>query len=234
VLLSPPYSPFRSPTTVHTQTASADIACGGSYSILCAAIKKVGLYRELNDRYQDYTAFFPTNSAFEQFLDYMNVDNVGDLPSRTLEDVILLHVHSGREINKNQLKKRCSDTLKMANGDQTRTQCSSNKNQIYQKGNGNPDNDRPQIIKFDRHACNGIVHTVDEVILPGSVEVSFEFIESLSNNPPPAEEATIALLLQSEPLVYSGEGICMPSHIVVLTDILLLLLAIHFNPIIEI
>ena len=187
----PPYSPFRSPTTVHTQTASADIACGGSYSILCAAIKKVGLYRELNDRYQDYTAFFPTNDAFEQFLDYMNVDNVGDLPSRTLEDVILLHVHSGREINKNQLKKRCSDTLKMANGDQTRTQCSSNKNQIYQKGNGNPDNDRPQIIKFDRHACNGIVHTVDEVILPGSVEVSFEFIESLSNNPPPVEEATI-------------------------------------------
>jgi len=147
----------------------AEIACNGDYDSLCKAISEAGLYHTLDDKHEDFTAFFPTDQAFDDFLQYMHVDDVRDIPSHTLEDVLLMHVNSGHVLWRHDLKNRCSHLLTMENGDQTRTIC-ANKDYtrvLYQKGSGNPDNDRPEIISFDKEACNGVVHTVDEVILPG-------------------------------------------------------------------
>jgi transforming growth factor-beta-induced protein len=147
----------------------AEIACNGDYDSLCKAISQAGLYHTLDDKHEDFTAFFPTDHAFDDFLHYLHVDDVRDIPSHTLEDVLLMHVNSGHVLWRYDLKHRCSDLLTMANGDQTRTIC-ANKDYtrvLYQKGSGNPDDDRPKIISFDKEACNGVVHIVDEVILPG-------------------------------------------------------------------
>jgi len=147
----------------------AEIACNGDYDSLCKAISKAGLYHTLNDKHEDFTAFFPTDHAFDDLLHYLHVDDVRDIPSHTLKDVLLMHVNSGHVLWRHDLKNRCTHLLTMENGDQTRTIC-ANKDYtrvLYQKGSGNPDNDRPKIISFDKEACNGVVHTVDEVILPG-------------------------------------------------------------------
>ena len=145
----------------------AEIACGGSYKNLCKAIKKAGLYHRLDDNHEHFTAFFPTDTAFDQLLDELHVDDVRDIRTKTLKDVLLLHFNVGHYLYKEDLKHRCTKVLKMANGDYTRTICKDGKRKLYQKGNGNVDDDRPRIIKFDREACNGVIHTVDEVILPG-------------------------------------------------------------------
>lgn len=146
----------------------AEIACAGYYDMLCKAIKETQLYHRLDDKHQHFTAFFPTDTAIEELLDYMNVGDVRDIPIHTLEEVILLHLKGGPHVfYKDDLKHKCSDLLKMATGDYTRTVCKNGNRNLYQKGAGNLDDDRPQIIKFDREACNGVIHTVDEVILPG-------------------------------------------------------------------
>lgn len=84
----------------------------------------------------------------------------------TLKDLLLLHVVVGRVLDEDDLKDRCGDSLTMANGDQTCTTCKNNKDDIFQVGTGNPDCDLPEIFIFDIKACNGIVHAIDEVILP--------------------------------------------------------------------
>jgi uncharacterized surface protein with fasciclin (FAS1) repeats len=148
-----------------TTPTIAEMACDGGYSTLCKAIKEVGLYRYLNDKHEHFTAFFPTNDAFEQLLDALNYDDVRDIPNHKLEDIVKMHVKPDEMYWKYDLRRRCSDLMRMASGDDTRTICSSDK--IYQKGAGNADDDKPKIIKFDKEACNGVVHVVDEVILPG-------------------------------------------------------------------
>jgi hypothetical protein len=52
----------------------------------------------------------------------------------------------------------------MTNGEDSRTVCKGDA--IYQKGGGNTDDALPQIISADIVACNGVVHVVDNVMLP--------------------------------------------------------------------
>ena len=55
----------------------------------------------------------------------------------------------------------------MATEESTRTICKRDTGFIlYQKGYGNSDNNKPQVIKSDIDACNGIIHVVNKVILP--------------------------------------------------------------------
>jgi hypothetical protein len=53
----------------------------------------------------------------------------------------------------------------MTNGFFTETQCDRD-GFIYQVGTGNTDSDKPLVVEVDIDACNGIVHVVDNVILP--------------------------------------------------------------------
>ena len=64
----------------------------------------------------------------------------------------------------------------MANGGETQTSCGLN----LQKAQRGPDNDEtnlPLIVAQDVNACNGIIHVIDEVMLPQAVSRS---------EPPPA------------------------------------------------
>lgn len=135
--------------------------------MFCKAIRKVEVFDRLDDNHEHFTAFFPTNDAFVELLEFLHVDDIRDVPTHKLEDIVLLHFNVGHYLYKSDLKHRCSYLLQMANGDDTRTICKDDGRRLFQKGNGNLDDDRPKIIEFDKEACNGIIHTVDEVILPG-------------------------------------------------------------------
>lgn len=144
----------------------AEIACSGDFSSLCNAIKKAGLYHTLDDKHTHFTAFAPTNDAFDELLNLLHFADVRDLSKSTLEDLLLSHVAVDHVLYKDDLKHSCGHLLTMASGDQTRTICKNEKQEIFQKGAKNPDRNKPEIILFNVKACNGIVHVVDEVILP--------------------------------------------------------------------
>jgi uncharacterized surface protein with fasciclin (FAS1) repeats len=137
----------------------AEIACGlDNFSTLCAAVTQAGLGSALSHGL--WTVFAPTNAAFDA------------LPEGTLDavlvDLLLFHVVVNKKIFAADL--RCQHLLKMGNDKNSRTVCRSGKgvDGIFQKGAGNPrDVDfMPEIINTDIAACNGLIHVVDNVLLP--------------------------------------------------------------------
>lgn len=135
----------------------AEIACNtDGFSTLCTAVKAAGLVKALSSG--EWTVFAPTNKAFANLgkkLDAVLADK------KLLTDVLLFHAVAG-EVPSKDLK--CKKRVLMANGDESRTICRGDS--IFQKGAGNPRSNMPEIKKVDIQACNGILHVVDEVMMP--------------------------------------------------------------------
>jgi uncharacterized surface protein with fasciclin (FAS1) repeats len=137
----------------------AEIACNTEgFSTLCAAVEAAGLENELSSG--TWTVFAPTDEAFDYLPDGTLEDLLDDVDALT--NVLLFHAVADKKVYSSDLK--CTKKLLMANGKYSRTVCRSNK--IYQKGAGNSRNAMPQIISKDIKACNGVVHVVNQVMLP--------------------------------------------------------------------
>lgn len=135
----------------------AEIACStDNFSTLCAAVTEAGLGEALSSG--SWTVFAPTNRAFTKLGNTLDAV-LADKP--LLTDILLFHAVEG-EVFSTDLE--CTARVKMANGDESRTVC--RRGSVFQKGAGNPRNDMPEIISADIEACNGVIHVVDEVMLP--------------------------------------------------------------------
>lgn len=148
----------------------AEMVCSMSeLTILCHAIERTGLYHHLDDLHTDYTLFAPRDSAFHGILNN-NLHVCEDIHHCPLDNffrgVLTTQFHVGGVITKDLLEDRCRDLLEMGSGENTRTICDKNKHEIFQKGGGNKDNEKPKIVLFDIDTCNGIIHVVDRLILP--------------------------------------------------------------------
>ena len=103
----------------------------------------------------------PTNEAFaalpEGVLDAVLADV--DL----LTSILLFHAVPGSVFAADL---ECGALVTMASGVNSRTVCTAGS--IFQKGGGNPREpaSMPEIIATDIEACNGVVHVVDNVMLP--------------------------------------------------------------------
>ena len=131
-----------------------------------------------------YTVFAPNDEAFKQ----LPRTYAEQLLSSTenMEWLVLYHsigvtTVEGAVVSSDDLA--CGDLVRMSNGKNTRTVCESgDAGAVYQKGAGNAiaDTDQkkkrqgqeaalalfPEIIEFDIEACNGLVHVVNNIILP--------------------------------------------------------------------
>jgi transforming growth factor-beta-induced protein len=143
--------------------------------VLCDAVTAAGLGDALSTN--TFTVFAPTDQAFEELLEVLGLSSLDDIPLDTLTDVLLYHAVPDKVLESTDVAKRCSKLLTMANGMETRTVCRDD--HIFQNGAGNDKNDRPKIILTDIEACNGIIHVVDEVILP-----SYLNVEDSTTDPP--------------------------------------------------
>lgn len=68
----------------------------------------------------------------------------------------------------------CNEKLEMANGRKTATQCErkyKKLKKIFQVGDGNT-GDLPRIIEMDIFTCVGVIHIVNQVILPSDGEAT--------------------------------------------------------------
>ena len=109
-----------------------------------------------------WTVFAPTDTAFEALDDDL-ADSLLNCTS-SLSSILSFHTVHGAEVLSTDLE--CGGEVLMANGDESRTICRGGN--VYQKGEQNPRENMPMIIAPDVEACNGVVHVVNEVMLPKS------------------------------------------------------------------
>jgi transforming growth factor-beta-induced protein len=105
-----------------------------------------------------WTVFAPTNDAFE-----VVEDTIASLDEETILDVLLFHVVANEVLDSNSLI--CGDLVEMANGKESRTKCDDG-TLTYQSGGDNIDGLEPAFVQVDIIACNGVIHVVDNVMLP--------------------------------------------------------------------
>jgi len=131
----------------------ADIACSiAAFSTACGLLTNTGLKDLLS--YGLWTVFVPTNDAFDQAPRFSSDTDLG----------MILRGHAVMNTTIAFEDLQCTEKIEMSNGKDTRTVCKDGV--TYQKGGGNADDQRPEIIETNIKACNGIVHVINQVILP--------------------------------------------------------------------
>jgi transforming growth factor-beta-induced protein len=137
-----------------------DIACGtDDFSTLCSLLTDYDLALTLSRG--NWTVFAPTNAAFEELEEIL-----ATLEEETFINVLLYHTVPNKVLLSDDLN--CGELLEMANGKDTRTKCDDGK-VTYQVGSGNPDDSEPAFVEVDIVACNGVIHILDKVMLPGNL-----------------------------------------------------------------
>jgi len=152
----------------NTCQTAAEIACGlKEFSMLCEFSKTAGLFDVLNSNtaFDEKTVFAPTNDAFGNLAKETLDTLVGD----TLTAALQYHV-VGKKIMSKDLK--CAGSTVMAQGGTSTTLCGSNDGAVYQVGSGvSPGVDSlPKVVTADIPTCYGVIHTVDQVLIPAAAD----------------------------------------------------------------
>jgi len=105
-----------------------------------------------------FTIFAPNNSAFDALS--RRLKNAIQNPL-FLSDILLYHGIKGKVLAADLV---CDTTVTMANTEDTMTLCNED-GDFFQTGSGNFDA-FPKIVTTDVNACNGVIHVIDQVILP--------------------------------------------------------------------
>ena len=174
-----------------TNTSVAGIAIDQGFSELVAALSYVdqelntGLVTLFAEGKDQYTVFAPTNEAFMGLYEALEIDAISDLPAELVRDVLLYHVTEGRRASKSVVPPKNMRKVETLLG---KSFMVSSEGMIYAIGN------TASITAADFSAKNGIVHVIDNVILPipGSSESETE--SSLMKKAPKKGTASIAEL----------------------------------------
>ena len=139
-----------------------DLAVADSnLSVLVAALQKADLVSALQAD-GPYTVFAPTDAAFQALLDSNDSWNsLDDIPVETLKSVLLFHVISG-EVKAADLSNTYVNTLSTGPNDEMLSLQIEVDGAVEFNGDSKP-------IATDVMASNGVIHTIDKVMLPANV-----------------------------------------------------------------
>jgi len=150
-------------------TSIADIVCESDvHTTLCDLVTASDtIVDTLTNSRSSLTLFAPTDDAFAA----LDADLLGELGNCTeaMDSVLAFHVVVGG-FDSTDLE--CGAELAMANNDNSRTICKGDA--VYQKGSQNTREDMPRIVAADIEACTGVVHVVDQVMLPMARRIPFD------------------------------------------------------------
>ena len=129
----------------------------GSFTTLVAALQATGLDTVLDDQESTFTVFAPTDAAFA----LLGQDTINALlaDTDTLKDILLYHVISGAEILQDAaitVAQSGSNKVDMANERQSALTLADSRLYI----------NKSAVSLADVMADNGVIHVVDQVILP--------------------------------------------------------------------
>ena len=151
-LIAAPAVQAREPGPTIVGVAVAVNAETGEFSHLIAAVQRAGLIDTLNGNRQ-FTVFAPTDAAFDALFAKLGVSGVDDIPVATLRAVLLHHVAPGERFSADVL---ASTRIRMLDKSFTHPAIV----------NGVPTIDGATIVIPDVNASNGVIHVIDEVLLP--------------------------------------------------------------------
>lgn len=130
-------------------------------NVLVAALQKADLVSALQAD-GPYTVFAPTDAAFQVLLDSNDSWNsLDDIPVETLKSVLLFHVISG-EVKAADLSNTYVNTLSTGPNDEMLSLQVEVDGAVEFNGDSKP-------IATDVMASNGVIHTIDKVMLPANV-----------------------------------------------------------------
>jgi transforming growth factor-beta-induced protein len=144
----------RAPGPTIVETALAVNADSGEFDYLIEAVVATGLVDTLNGNRQ-FTVFAPTDAAFEDLFAALGVDGISDIPVDLLTSVLLYHVAPGE---------RFSDDVVAS----TRIRTVSKGFLVPSLSGGSAFVNDAKILIADVDASNGVIHVIDEVLLPTS------------------------------------------------------------------
>ena len=158
----------------------ADVVCDvvndKHFSTLCSLVSSnPDIAAILSSTTTDFTVFAPTNDAFDAI-----ASTVSSLTTEQVVDVLLYHVVAGQKVFSSDLE--CGGEVEMAVGQNTVTQCGGD--DIFQVGTGNVL--APKVISPDVDVCNGVIHVVNNAILPSTLSEE-EPNEMVDDTPSPGE-----------------------------------------------
>ncbi len=128
----------------------------------------VDLFLEGKDQ---YTVFAPTDEAFEELYGLLSVvlgtsiDEITDLPADVVLDVLLYHVTEGRRAANSVVPRRNVRTITPLLGERFYVRT----NATIRDGLTGIRSADAQIVAADISARNGIIHVINQVIVPPSV-----------------------------------------------------------------
>mmetsp|Transcript_13669 Transcript_13669/g.38486 ORF Transcript_13669/g.38486 Transcript_13669/m.38486 type:complete len:204 (+) Transcript_13669:107-718(+) len=139
-----------------------DIACETTGLLnFCGWIHTTGTQDLFSRKDSSLTVFAPINEAI------ISMDFIAD--QQKLREVVLFTVHDGALRTDEMECEPGINLLRMASGKDSRTICEKYE-PMFQKGGGNSDQQPPKIVSPDIEACNGVIHMVDTVLLPGGFQ----------------------------------------------------------------
>jgi uncharacterized surface protein with fasciclin (FAS1) repeats len=141
----------------------AEIAIDAEFNELVGALSYVdeeldaGLVDLFLNGTDQYTVFAPTDKAFQNLYDALDVDGITDLDPELVLDVLYYHVTEGR---------RASNSVVPKKGYRTVTTLLEEKFKVNSGGMIMAIGNSANIVAADISASNGIIHVIDTVILP--------------------------------------------------------------------
>jgi transforming growth factor-beta-induced protein len=130
-----------------------------TFSSLVAALSKAELVSALSDASKTYTVFAPTNEAFSALFTSLGA-TLDDLSAETLTPILLYHVVDGY-VPSSEVQTGYVPTLSTAFGENVSLQVNV--------ADGVKLNSSVNVIATDVVATNGIIHVIDNVLLPPTV-----------------------------------------------------------------
>jgi transforming growth factor-beta-induced protein len=137
------------------------LAQDNGFNALAAALAKADLVGALQGE-GPFTVFAPTDEAFEALLTAIGQESIDDVPADVLEQILLYHVVEGAVFSE-----------EIAAGNVTTLEGTAI---ALATSGGITVNGTNVISPFDTEASNGVIHTIDEVLVPSSVA---QFVDSV-------------------------------------------------------
>jgi transforming growth factor-beta-induced protein len=145
----------------NTPESIAKIASGNDdFSILVDALTKADLVATL-DGPGTFTVFAPTNAAFESLFSDLGVSGINDLSADVLSPILLYHV-LGSKVTSSMITDGYFNTLSPAVGETFNSI-------LINTGMGVSINNSSMVSDADLMASNGVIHVIDNVLLPQNV-----------------------------------------------------------------
>ncbi|MBU2649393.1 MAG: fasciclin domain-containing protein, partial [Bacteroidetes bacterium] len=123
-----------------------------TFSILVEAVVKAGLVDALNAP-GPFTVFAPTNDAFQALFSVLGVSGIADLTAEQLTPILLYHVANGN-VRSDMVSTGVIPSLNGANIN------------VEVGSMGVVLNGSAKVIAVDVQGANGVIHVIDQVILP--------------------------------------------------------------------